>query len=192
MAAGAVPVVLPPSESALIDQLSLCDAIVLTGGDDPCTESFGEPTHESSVRVAPLRQSVESQLLERFASNSPDTPILGVCLGMQMMALMAGGHLNQHLPETHKSHADHWDKDHDIRPTAGSKLLPGVVHSMHRQAIDDPGSLEVLAVAHDGVIEAVWDPHREFYIGVQWHPERTACQQLGQNLFDQLVAAIKN
>jgi len=191
VAAGGVPIVLPPAEAALLDQLALCDAIVLVGGDDPCTEPFGEATHASVVRVNPYRQNVETLLLEHLRDTSPDTPMLGVCLGMQMMALVAGGHLNQHLPDTHQSHADHWDNDHEIVPSAGSSLSPGIVHSMHRQAIDNPGSLDVLALAHDGIIEAVGDPKRAFCIGVQWHPERTECKALGQHLFDQLVAAAK-
>lgn len=185
--AGGVPMVIPPSTDTLLDQLSLCDAIVLTGGDDPCTEPFGKPTHASAVRVDQLRQRVETQLIEHLAAHSPDMPVLGVCLGMQMMALVAGGHLNQHLPETHNTHADHWDNDHEVIPVERSPLSTGTVHSMHRQAIEDPGSLSVLATAHDGVVEAVGDPSRKFYLGVQWHPERTQCTQLGQHLFDELV-----
>lgn len=191
VAAGGVPIVMPPTEAALFDQLALCDAVVLVGGDDPCTESFGEPTHTSAVAVDPLRQCVETMLLEHLAVHQPDLPVLGVCLGMQMMALVAGGHLNQNLPDTHQSHGDHWDNGHEIVPTGGVPLSPGIVHSMHRQAIDDPGSLTVLALAHDGVIEAVGDPKRTFYVGVQWHPERTACKPLGQELFGRFVAAAR-
>ena len=108
---------------------------------------------------------------------------------MQMMSLIAGGSLNQHLPDTHTTHADHWDRDHDIIPTA-SIMQPGTVQSRHRQAISNPGSLEVLATSPDGLIEAVGDPARPFYLGVQWHPERTACAPLGSDLFARLIAAI--
>ena len=66
----------------------------------------------------------------------------------------------------------------------------GTVHSRHRQAISDPGSLEVLATSPDGLIEAVGDQRRPFYIGVQWHPERTQCAPLGSDLFKQLIASI--
>lgn len=189
--AGATPIVLPPAIEALDDQLGLCNAIVLVGGDDPSTEPFGQPTHPASKLVDPLRQSYETALIEHLRDQSPDLPVLGVCLGMQMMALLAGGHLNQHLPETHGSHADHWNHDHEILPTQGSPIASGVVHSNHRQAIDDPGSLAVLATAHDGIIEAVGDPSRAFYVGVQWHPERTDNDALGAKLFRDLVGAIR-
>lgn len=189
--AGAVPIVLPPAISALEQHAALCDAIVLVGGDDPRTEPFGEPTHPEAKHVDPVRQEYETTLINHLAEHSPDTPVLGVCLGMQMMALIAGGHLNQHLPETHDSHADHWDRDHEIIPTGDSPIGRGTVHSNHRQAIDDPGSMAVLAAAHDGVIEAVGDPSRAFYVGVQWHPERTQEDVLGAKLFRDLVAAIR-
>ncbi len=47
-----------------------------------------------------------------------------------------------------------------------------MVVSYHRQAVEDPGRLRIVAVAPDGVIEATDDPTRPFYVGVQWHPER--------------------
>ncbi len=187
--AGAIPIILPPVVSDIETHLALCDAFVLTGGDDPVTEPFGVPTHPAAVRVHPDRQSYETLLLRALQISRPDAPVLGVCLGMQMMSLIAGGTLNQHLPDTHTSHADHWDRDHDIIPST-ELMRPGSVHSRHRQAISDPGSLEVLATSPDGLIEAVGDPTRSFYLGVQWHPERTTCAPLGSDLFKKLIASI--
>jgi putative glutamine amidotransferase len=65
----------------------------------------------------------------------------------------------------------------------------GVVMSKHRQAVEDPGAMLVLAKSEDGVIEAVADPHRVFYLGVQWHPERTVSEAVGMGLFRKLLAA---
>lgn len=187
--AGGIPIILPPVARDIESHLALCDAFVLTGGDDPVTEPFGVPTHPAAVRVHESRQNYETLLLRSLAQSRPNAPVLGVCLGMQMMSLIAGGSLNQHLPDTHTTHADHWDRDHDIIPT--TKLMqPGTVHSRHRQAISDPGSLEVLATSPDGLIEAVGDPARPFYLGVQWHPERTTCAPLGSDLFRELIASI--
>ena len=70
------------------------------GGDDPRTEPFGEPTHPKATPVEPERQAFETALLEEL-QRRPGAPVLGVCLGMQMMALHAGGKLNQ------KSHSDY-------------------------------------------------------------------------------------
>ena len=187
--AGGIPIILPPVANDIQAHLALCDAFVLTGGDDPVTEPFGNPTHPAAVRVHESRQIYETQLLRELQQSHPNAPVLGVCLGMQMMSLIAEGSLNQHLPDTHTTHADHWDRDHDIIPTT-SIMLPGTVHSRHRQAISNPGSLEVLATSPDGLIEAVGDPRRRFYLGVQWHPERTDCAPLGSDLFARLIAAI--
>ena len=119
-------------------------------------------------------------------------PVLGICLGMQMMGLVAGGVLNQHLPETHPSHADHWEHTHEIRSNDESVLVSGMTYSKHRQAMQDTGSMQTLATAHDGVIEAIYDPSRRFYLGVQWHPERTENVPLGQRIIDQLVDAARS
>ena len=193
-AAGGVPVLVPPIPAALSDTLRLCDAFVLTGGDDPITEAFGVATHASAVRVKQNRQDYELALLDGLHEARPEVPVLGVCLGMQYMALHAGGTLNQHLPETHDNHAEHWDHEHELCPTseavAAIRLPEGAIWSRHRQAIEDAGTLAVIARAHDGVIEAVADANRPFYVGVQWHPERTGNRALGQDVFDALVRAV--
>lgn len=189
--AGGTPIILPPIAEHARAHLALCDAFVLTGGDDPVTEPFGAPTHRAALRVDPARQSYETLLLRLLADERPSAPVLGVCLGMQMMSLVAGGALNQHLPDTHASHADHWDRDHEIIPS-GDAMQRGIVHSRHRQAVRDPGALAVLATSPDGLIEAVGDSSRPFYLGVQWHPERTVDHALGDALFARLLASVSD
>ena len=71
----------------------------------------------------------------------------------------------------------------DVEGLLGS----GLVWSRHRQAMTDPGSLEVVARAGDGVIEAIASTQRPMYLGVQWHPERTDDRQMGMGLFHRLV-----
>ncbi len=188
--AGGVPIVLAPMAEHARDQLALLDALVSTGGDDPIMEDFGAPTHGASVRVIPERQAFERALLG--LARERGLPTLGVCLGMQYMALLAGGELDQHLPETTPTAADHWEKTHEVRPDHDAWAFgSGAILSKHRQAMRDPGDLAVLARAHDGVIEAVGDPAGRFWVGVQWHPERTAFDPLGQALFDALVKAAR-
>lgn len=197
--AGGVPVLLPPvaevvgGVGAYVDRL---DAFVLTGGDDPCTEHFGEPTHAKVTRVHEDRQAFETGLLEELARVRPEVPVLGVCLGMQMMALVAGGRLEQYMPETCATHEVHWGQEHAVEPMgdagiAGGKgmVLRGVVHSKHKQGVAEAGRLVVIARAPDGVAEAVCDPARRFYVGVQWHPERTGDTAVGQGVFEALVNA---
>ena len=187
--AGGIPVILPPTPGYVSDLVARFDGFILSGGDDPQTEPFGMPTHEAAVPVLEPRQSFETQLIGELGKHA-EIPVLGICLGMQMLALCRGGVLNQHLPETHETHAEHWDNAHEIISAHPDEIASGTVWSGHRQAISDPGDLRVLAQASDGVIEAVDDPNRKFTLGIQWHPERTSDRNLGQGLFDRLVQAI--
>lgn len=192
-AAGGVPILLPPIPSLAAEHLRLCDGFVLTGGDDPRTEAFGEPTHPEAKPVHPDRQAYELALLDLLRLRRPAAPVLGICLGMQMMALHAGARLNQHLPDTTPAAAQHRGV-HPIVPTPGSSPLPlirGEVWSNHHQAVASPGPLVVLARSPDDVIEAVADLKRRFYVGVQWHPERTEDATLGQGVFAALVRATR-
>ncbi len=183
IAAGGTPVLLMPDHTLAGVYIDLCDGFILTGGDDPIMADFGEAMHPKATAVDAARQRFELKLL-RLLDDRPDIPILGVCLGMQYMALHAGGRLNQFLPDTHATAADHWDRrDHAIIGSLGE----GQVHSHHRQAMASAGSLDVLASAQDGVIEAVGDDRRAFYLGVQWHPERTADDRFSGALFRRLV-----
>lgn len=196
--AGGVAVVLPPIVGLVEDHLASCDGFVFTGGDDPRTEAFGHPTHPKASPMDAGRQEFEVALLRALESQRPDAPVLGICLGMQLMSLVAGGSLDQHLPETLATHADHYSREHQVLPEPGGEAggatvlgeaIRGTVASHHRQAVRDPGGLRVLARSHDGVVEAVADPKRKFCLGVQWHPERTASPQLGQDVFAALVRA---
>ena len=182
--AGGIPIILPCCLQAIDTYLDTCGGFVLSGGDDPLMEHWGIPTPPEARPVAPQRQAVELALLDGLAAR-PRVPVLGICLGMQMMALPAGGRLNQYLPDTLPTASDHWDEG--THPITGD-LGEGVVHSHHRQAITDPGALQVVAAAHDGVIEAVQADDRPFFLGVQWHPERTDDRNLGCGRFERLIA----
>ena len=191
--AGGLPVLLPPPEDDHQSVAGACaarfDAFVLTGGDDPRTEPFGVPTHPKAIPLHPDRQAFESALIAALDADT-SKPVLGVCLGMQLMALHAGGTLDQYMPETTPTHADHELQHHCVRSSDQAQLPSGTVWSRHKQAVTDAGALRVLARAHDGVIEAVHDPARPFWLGVQWHPERSPDAPLGLDLFRRLVAAV--
>jgi putative glutamine amidotransferase len=192
--AGGIPLLLPAIPGTAGMHARVCDAYVLTGGDDPRTEPFGVPTHPEAKVMHARRQEYETALLAALADR-PATPVLGVCLGMQLMSLAAGGSLNQHLPDTLPSAADHRGTHRIVpQPVAGRgviRIVAGEALSSHHQAVAHPGRLAVFARSHDDVIEGVLDPDRPFYIGVQWHPERTSDPALGQSLFEQLVDAAR-
>lgn len=190
-AAGGIPVWIAPTKADPESILERLDGLVFTGGDDPRTEPFGVPSHPEIVPVEPNRQAFEMALLAE-CDRRPELPVLGVCLGMQMMALIAGGELDQHMPDSRPDWQRHWNADHPVEPADGAPImLAGIVHSKHRQAVRDPGRLVVASWSDDGVIEAVADPTKRFAVGVQWHPERTADYAVGGALFEALVTATR-
>ena len=186
--AGGVPVILPCELECVPDFVARFDGFILTGGDDPIMTQWGVPMHPKANPVDPRRQAFELALLDALAALHPSVakPVFGICLGMQLMGLHAGGELDQHLAD-HLPTADvHWDKrEHEVI----GKLGQGLVHSHHRQALTSSGSLSAIATAPDGVIEAIQDPRHPFYLGVQWHPERTRNREFGLSLFERFVAA---
>ncbi len=188
--AGGLPVLTLPIPELAKAAARRFDAFIFSGGDDPVTEPFAVPTHPKAIPIHPDRQAFETALLLELRDHFPDKPVLGVCLGLQLMALIAGAHLDQHLPDSCPSADRHWDAQHPIVPEPTCAWLsPGLVHSRHKQAITNPGSLTIAARSDDALIEALEDPARRFYRAVQWHPERTDTPELGQSLFNDLVSA---
>ncbi len=203
-AAGGLPVLLPheADAGAVAGYAELCDGFIFTGGVDPDTAALPAdwpghgPLHPAARRMDPTRQAFEFALLAEVERAKPGAAVLGVCLGMQLMALAAGGALHQYLPGSHPPEVAerHRDGDHRLEVPAGGGALPGgvgVVHSHHQQAVADAGRLRVVATAEDGIVEAVDDPARRFYLGVQWHPERGDGGALSRGLIGRMVAAAK-
>jgi putative glutamine amidotransferase len=124
-------------------------------------------------------------------------PVLAICLGMQYMTIHAGGELCQHLPDVIKSAEMHKNQVHEVVPCAvkwgaraprwAASMHPGTSASNHHQGMLSAGRLEVVARASDGTIEAVADLGRRYYLGVQWHPERTSEAGLGIDLIRTFV-----
>lgn len=176
--------VLCPVLERVEELVGRCDGLILTGGDDPIMETWGRPTHPNAVTVDPARQAFDVAAYQ--AACRGGVPVLGICLGMQIMGLEAGGELDQHLPDSLQTAADHGDgRGHTVSGSLGR----GAVHSRHHQAMRTAGAFEVAATSHDGLIEAIVDPNADFRVGVQWHPERSSDGPLGSELFEQLVAA---
>jgi len=187
-AAGGVAVILPCQGSKVDAHIELCDGFILTGGDDPDMAQWGQAMHPKARALHPERQAYETLLLAALDHHN-SIPVLGVCLGMQLMGLHAGGALDQHLPDTLATAGEHWNRgEHLVSGSLGN----GMVHSHHRQALTNAGALQVLARAHDGVIEAVADSRKRFHLGVQWHPERTREDALGRALIESLVKAARD
>ena len=146
------------------------------------------------------RQAFELALLAA-THHYTEKPVLGVCLGMQLMALSAGGRLDQHMPDTIGDQAAGHinDSRHTIEINGEDSVLnAGIsidgcqVVSRHHQAVADAGSLRVIATSPDGVIEAIDDPGRPFFLGVQWHPERGGEGVINQGLIQRFVSACRS
>jgi putative glutamine amidotransferase len=205
-AAGGVPVLLPVVSGSdevvravARAQVAMCDGIVLTGGHDVRTEAYGHASHPKAEHTDVDRQRHDEALLAAIDELERETPTLGICLGMQIMSLHNGGELDQHLPDNHPT-ADAHAKDHHhgvkfVESSSALRVKPGDtlggVASWHHQGVRSAGRLKVIAVAEDGIAEAVEDPTKKFYVGVQWHPERTSDAAGGVEIFKRLVEAAR-
>ena len=191
--AGGVPMVLPPVDDAevLINMLEGIDGLVLTGGADYNPLWYGEQP-EKELHTINSTRDLPELLLTRLAFNR-QIPILGICRGVQTMAIALGGNLVQDLktPLKHGQDAPRSEATHSVTITEGSTLygLYGqetFVNSFHHQAVKDCGShLHVVATAPDGVIEAVESTEQKAIMGVQWHPEWMGDE--GLKLFEWLM-----
>jgi putative glutamine amidotransferase len=192
---GGVPVVLPPSTAESVEVLDRLDGLVFAGGADIDPGRYGAEPHPETGGIRPDRDAGELTLLAEALRR--DLPLLGICRGMQVMAVHAGGRLIQHMPEAvgHHRHrpAPGEYGSHEARFVAGSlvaRVLGGTatVNSYHHQGIADAGTLTVTGWADDGSVEALEDPRKAFALGVQWHPEATT----DNRLFAALAAAAAN
>jgi putative glutamine amidotransferase len=197
---GGVPLLLA-QEPALVERYAeVCAGVLFAGGDDVRMEAFGKTTHPEAVLMDSRRQAFDLALLAA-CDRYRDKPVLGICLGVQLMALHNGGDLCQHLPDVlgddaaqlHRGYNEHAvtiERTDSVLAAPGNAAgAPGLVRSAHHQAVTDPGRLRIVARAGDGVVEAIDDPERPFYLGVQWHPERGGEDELSLDLIARFVAA---
>lgn len=201
-AAGGRAVLLPPDPSdpagdlaaEAADTVARLDGLLLTGGADIDPARYGAQRHPATTGLRPDRDRSELALLT--AALALDVPVLGVCRGMQLMVVAAGGGLHQHLPDVvgHEAHRPEIGTfgEHRVDVRAGSALAGIVgsvlsVRSYHHQGIADLGSAIPVGWATDGAIEAIELPCERFAIGVLWHPEAST----DLRLFSALVAAAR-
>ena len=178
----------------LIDEMhglvDRCDAAVLHGGGDIDPALYGSaPETDRLYGINGAHDAVEFALVR--AVLDARKPMLAICRGHQMLNVVCGGTLIQHLDDD-----DHRERLHCVDLTPGSRVAeamgttrPEECFSFHHQAVDLLGDgLMVTGRSDDGVVEAIEWTGPEWIVGVQWHPEDTAetdAQQ--QSLFDALV-----
>ena len=180
---GGVPVLLPPvAQTGAADAVvARLDGLVISGGADVDPERYGEPPHPRTAGWRPDRDAWESALLD--AAEAAGLPVLGVCRGMQVMAVHAGGVLDQHVPELvdHEAHSPGGSEFGAVTVTtvAGTRLsgLVGdrlAVNCHHHQSVRTHPGYVAVAHAADGTLEAMETQGERFCVGVQWHPETAA------------------
>ena len=181
--AGGVPLILPHETDLAGELLSSVDALVVTGGNfDVDPSLYGDDGTHDTVTLKEDRTQFEIAVTR--AALERDMPVLGICGGQQLLAVVLGGTLIQHIPDEVAGALEH--EQSNPRDEAGHKVAiePGTqlhdivgtqemnVNSAHHQAVKEiSGSMVVNARSRDGVIEGIEAPRQRFCIGVQWHPE---------------------
>lgn len=201
-AAGGIPILLPAGETELEEVLEILDGLLLPGGGDIMPAIYGGNDHGAIYGVNAERDSWEISLAQAAIANS--LPLLGICRGLQVINVAFGGNLYLHLP-------DHFDQlchrveepmgctQHHVEILNPSKLgqalgvTQTLVTSWHHQAIDlTAPAWQVVAVAEDGVIEAIEHQDHPWAVAVQWHPELSPDCAAQKSLFQSFIQAARS
>lgn len=194
--AGGQAVLLPPAtgraEGDWKDLVARFDGLILCGGADIEAGRYGADPDPSAQPPRPERDESELSLVR--AADAADVPVLGICRGMEILAVAAGGTLEQHVPDRvgHDRHspapAAYGEMEVSTAPGTRLRAILGeraTVRCHHHQAVATHPGYVASGSAPDGTLEAFEDPDRAFRLAVQWHPEVDD----DNRLFAALVAA---
>lgn len=203
---GGMPVIIPQlvnTEEAenLLERL---DGLLLSGGHDVNPQLYGQEIRGCCGTLMPMRD--EQDIVLARAAWKKGVPTLGICRGMQILAVAFGGtmyqdvkeemgienHFYTMLPRNYPSHSVLLDKQSKLFEILGEEKVR--VNSFHHQAVRElPNEARRAAVSEDGLIEALeFGEKNQFFLGVQWHPEMMFDSGLQKKLFQALVAAAEN
>jgi len=193
-AGGGTPMLIPPlgpmdSAAAVVSRL---DGLVISGGSDVNPSRYSAEPHPATTGWRDDRDVSEMALVH--AADDIGLPLLGICRGMQIMAVTAGGSLIQHVPDV--VGGDGHSPGPDVYGAIEVVIEPGTrlagilgervaVACHHHQAVADHPGFAAVARADDGLLEAIEAPGGRFRLAVQWHPET----QTDRRLFEALAAA---
>lgn len=184
-ASGGAAILLPyTANPESIDRfIDLCDGFIFAGGADIEPARYGEEKHPLCGETTPYRDQVEFLAFEKIMKT--EKPIMGICRGSQLINVALGGTLYQDIPSeiktdlTHKQEHPHSEPAHEANVVSGSLLHSLIgksrihINSLHHQAIKELGDgLSPMAVADDGIIEAIARTGKRLVWGFQWHPEK--------------------
>lgn len=202
---GAVPILIPVTDekNVLEEYLKMCNGLILSGGPDIDATYFGKSNMPYAHEISPIRDSMEIFIAQQAIAM--DKPILGICRGIQVINIAAGGSIFQDIYAEnntekklikHSQQAPRWFQIHDI-DIQGETCLYNIfevdrlkVNSFHHQAVSQVApEFVVNAYSEDGIIEAISHENKKFILGVQWHPENLwRKDKTHLKLFERLVS----
>jgi putative glutamine amidotransferase len=200
--AGAAPVILhlTDSEAILKQYARFFDGFLFTGGHDVNPKLYGHEKSGLCGEICEARDKMETYIFCEAVLNQKK-PALGICRGIQLINALLGGSLYQDIPTELPGAVKH-AKGHTESPAHSVRLLPESplrkitgkerieVNSSHHQGINRIAQgLEVMALADDGLVEAVYKPDHPFIQAVQWHPELSLNDETSKKIFSAFVKA---
>lgn len=182
-AAGGLPLPLPHEPELADAYLDLIDGLLVTGGAfDVDPGLFGDSAVHATVKLKQRRTAFELAIVRGALER--DMPVFGICGGQQLLHVVLGGRLIQHIPDAVPDCLAHEQPNPRNEPGHAVAIVPGTllhrlvgadslpVNSAHHQAAaDEPPGVVINARSADGVIEGMEAPAYRFCLGVQWHPE---------------------
>ncbi|MDH4209379.1 MAG: gamma-glutamyl-gamma-aminobutyrate hydrolase family protein, partial [Anaerolineae bacterium] len=195
---GALPVVIPilDDRATVTEYLNHLDGLMFTGGEDIPPQAYGQQKHPATVEVHPRRFAHDQLLAEAVLQR--EIPVLAICMGLQLVNVVYGGTLIQDIqtdirhtpldPGNDSHHSIVLEEENLLHQILGATDIE--VNSAHHQAVEKlaPG-MRVLAQAPDGIVEAVQMTDWDFFLGVQWHPERIVERPEQRRIFEAFVNA---
>ncbi len=196
---GAMPIpVIPTEDVILLDAIiKELDGVLFTGGLDIDPSLWDQDLHEETRLLHPRRQRFDLLLYEQVQKHR--LPVMGICLGIQIINVAHGGSLHQYLPDVNDQ-IDHGDEEHTTQHTVTLEPKSQIhdwlgieeitVPSCHQQGIDRLGKqLVAVGRSEDGLVEVIERPKYPFLLAVQWHIERDMIQPLSRTIFEKFLNA---
>jgi putative glutamine amidotransferase len=185
---GGLPLPIPCTDDpeARRQYFEMLDGIIFIGGKDYPPELFGETPVPEADPTHPRRCEADIALMQLALDST--VPILGICAGAQLLNIVRGGRLIQHLPNAD----DHTNEHYHEASILGGRWLPRIfgtetitVNSSHHQAVnpDYVGKGLRIVARHGEVVEAIEADEDRFALGLQWHPERITDPVHQQKIF---------
>jgi len=202
--AGAVPVVLhlTVSETVLKHTAYYFDGFLFTGGHDVNPRLYGQENSRCE-EICEIRDQMETYIFREAVLNQ-NKPALGICRGIQLFNVLLGGNLYQDIPTEFSGTINHTKGPPYDVPAHNVRLLPNSplfkligkeyikVNSYHHQGINRIAKgLEIMAMADDGLVEAVYMPDHSYVWAVQWHPEFSLNDEISRKIFSSFVKSVE-